>query len=213
VDRHIAAAMTNSNGECDEAPPIRRTRQNLVFENRFAKVYNDPVVFRDQGIEGSYLRIVEADGKPGVAMLAICQNQAALVRAYRYPTGSWEWAIPRGFAHGNDPEASARTELAEELGGEPDELITIGIITPNSGILASEVHIYLARFAAPVSLPEDRTEVAEVNWLDLADLYHKIADAKIKDAFTLSAVALAHARGLIQLPTDRSGRGDDDMHA
>jgi 8-oxo-dGTP pyrophosphatase MutT (NUDIX family) len=180
------------------AVPIRRIRENAVYRNRFAAVYDDPVAFAD-GSEGSYLRIVESDGRPGVAMLAVCEDQVALVRTYRYPLASWEWAVPRGFAHGDDASRSAGAELAEELGHEPDDLIPIGTVTPNSGLLASRVTLFLARYATAVSEPTDRREVAEVRWIGFKAPYGEIASGQIIDAFTLSAVTCAQARGLIGL--------------
>jgi 8-oxo-dGTP pyrophosphatase MutT (NUDIX family) len=132
-------------------------------------------------------------------MLAISNSQVALVRTYRYPLASSEWAVPRGYAHGDDARMSARAELAEELGQEPYHLTAIGTVTPNSGLLASRVELFLARYATPVSHPADRKEVADVKWINIKKLYSEIASGQIKDAFTLSAVICAQARGLIEL--------------
>lgn len=178
---------------------IRRISENLVYRNEFAVLYDDPVVFPD-GSEGSYLRVVESDGAPGVAVLAVCADQVALVQTYRYPVSALEWAVPRGFAHGGDPAATARAELAEELGREPDSLISIGTVTPNSGILASRVELFLGRYATPASVPHDAREVAGIRWIALPDLADEIARGDIQDAFTLSAVTCALARKLIEFP-------------
>jgi 8-oxo-dGTP pyrophosphatase MutT (NUDIX family) len=181
-----------------KAPIIRRLSQKVAYSNRFATIYDDPVVFPDDS-QGSYLRIVEAGGKPGVAMLPICRNQVALVLTYRYPLGSWEWAIPRGFAHGDDASSSARAELVEELGREPEDLISIGTVTPNSGLLASRVELFLARYATLVTEPTDRNEIADVKWVTTKELHDKITSGQITDAFTLSSVTCAQARQLINL--------------
>jgi len=131
-------------------------------------------------------------------MLPVCQSQVALVRTYRYPLASWEWAVPRGYAHDDDASRSARAELAEELGHEPHDLISRGTVTPNSGLLASRVELFLARYATSVSEPADRREVADVKWIDIKTLYGEIARGQITDAFTLSAIMCAQARGLIE---------------
>jgi len=162
---------------------IRRIRENVVYRNGFAALYDDPVVFPD-GTEGSYLRIVESDGDPGVAVLAVCADRG----------------VPRGFAHGGDPAATARDELTEELGREPDSLIPIGAVTPNSGLLASRVEVFLAHYATPASVPQDTREVAAVRWIAMSDLAGEIASGAIQDAFTLSAVTCALARRLIEFP-------------
>jgi 8-oxo-dGTP pyrophosphatase MutT (NUDIX family) len=180
-----------------ERPRITRLAENAVFSNQFATVYNDPVQFAD-GRQGNYLRIVESSGQPGVAMLAICGDRVALVKTYRYPVGTWEWAIPRGFAHGNDPDDSARAELAEELGGEPDNLVPLGNINPNSGILASRVRVYLAQYSEAVAEPADKDEITDVRWIATAELGREIAAGNIGDAFTLSAISLAQCHALIE---------------
>jgi 8-oxo-dGTP pyrophosphatase MutT (NUDIX family) len=185
-------------------PAIRRLSENVIFRNAYAAIYDDPVEFGD-GRHGSYLRVIESDGRPGVAILPLCDHKVALVRTYRHPLGSWEWAVPRGFAHGEDADLSARAELAEELGGEPEALIPIGMVTPNSGLLASRVLIYLARYSAPITKPTDRAEVADARWVDVAALYDEIASGSINDGFTLSAISLALCLGLIEPGFGSSG--------
>jgi len=179
-------------------PPIRRLHERLVYRNRFAAIYDDPVVFAG-GNEGTYLRIVESGGKPGVAMLPLCGSQIALVQTYRYAVESLEWGVPRGFAQDADPIISARAELTEELGRQPDELLPIGIISPNSGLLAGQVHLFLARYATKAIEPKDGDEIIDVEWIGVRELFGRIARGDIADAFTLSAITCAAARGLIEL--------------
>ncbi|GID27426.1 NUDIX hydrolase [Paractinoplanes brasiliensis] len=177
-------------------PRTRRTAEHKVFQNEFIAVYNDDVLIAG-AFPAQFLRIVEREGKPGAAVLARCRGQYALVLNDRYPTGDWEWGIPRGFAHSGDPEHTAREELAEELGGLPRELVPLGIVTPNSGLLAARVHLYLAEFDAEVAAPVDSAEIAMVRWIGLPELYAEIVDGRITDAFTLSALTQATARGLL----------------
>lgn len=180
-----------------ERAAITKLGENRVYANKFAAIYDDPVEFAD-GSRGSYLRIVESEGRPGVAVLAVCGDQVALVKAYRYPISSWEWAVPRGFAKGDDPDQTAREELAEELGCEPDDLRQLGTVTPNSGILASQVKVYLARYSETIAMPADQNEIARVRWIAATTLCHEIAAGTIRDAFTLSAISLAQCHGLIK---------------
>ena len=132
-------------------------------------------------------------------MLPVCEDQIALVLTYRYALASWEWAVPRGFAHGDDASQSARAELAEELGREPEELISIGKVAPNSGLLAGHVELFLARYSTTVSEPMDRNEIADVKWISTKALNEEIVSGQIIDGFTLSAITCAQARGLIRL--------------
>jgi 8-oxo-dGTP pyrophosphatase MutT (NUDIX family) len=194
--------MTGPDRESGQ-PPIRRVREREVFANRFVTVYDDDVMQGDQ--PGRYLRIVQSGGRPGVAMLACAQGLYALVRTYRYPTGGWEWGIPRGFAHGDDPLESALAELAEELGGPPAEITQLGAVTPNSGLLADRVIVFHARYDKPVAAPLDLAEVAEVRWINLRTLLAEIAAGDVIDAFTLLAITMAAACGALAFPPTTLG--------
>jgi ADP-ribose pyrophosphatase len=177
-------------------PRIERTAEREVFANDYVTVYDDDVMFGGV-FPGRYLRIVERDGRPGAAILARCAGRYALVLTYRYPTGGFEWGIPRGFAHGDDPAMTARNELAEELGGPPSSLVPLGAVSPNSGLLASRVHLFLGEFDTEVAAPDDAQEVLKVRWVTLPDLLDAVARGEIDDAFTLSALTLASVRGLL----------------
>jgi 8-oxo-dGTP pyrophosphatase MutT (NUDIX family) len=180
-------------------PPIKMTLEREVFGNSFVTVYNDDVELFGAH-QGQYLRIIESKGQPGVAMLACAGGKYALVQTYRYAVGSWEWGIPRGFAHGTDPAESALEELREELGGPPSELRLLGIVTPNSGLLASRVRVFYAQYDDEISQPMDIAEVHNVRWVGLELLLTEIAAGEIVDAFTLSAVTLALASGVLNIP-------------
>jgi len=191
--------MDGFGGAADDPPLIKRISERKVFGNRFVTVYDDDVAWPGDRV-GRYLRIVEAGGRPGVAMLARAADQFALVRTYRYPISAWEWAIPRGFAQGDDPRQSALGELREEIGGEPDELMALGIVSSNSGLLAGRVHLFYARYSAAIATPTDKDEVTAVRWVDLGTLLAEIAAGSLIDSFTMSAITLAAARGVLSLP-------------
>jgi 8-oxo-dGTP pyrophosphatase MutT (NUDIX family) len=187
-----------------ERPPITMVSERQVFGNRFVEVYDDDVLLPGDR-PGRFLRIVEAGGRPGAAMLAQFQDRFALVKTYRYPIGDWEWGIPRGFAHGDDPRASALAELREEIGGLPNTLTEMGVITANSGILAGRVHMFFAEFPEATADPIDTEEVSEVRWIDLPALLAEIASGALVDGFTISAITMAVARGLVTLPATGPG--------
>ena len=178
------------------APPVECLAEHAVYRNRFVTVYDDDVQFSD-GRTGTYVRVVQSDGLPSAAMLPLAGNHAGLVRVYRYPAGAWEWGIPRGLAHGGDPEATAREELLEELGARPERLEFLGRMTPDSGILASVLHMFAAMYPAPVSAPQDTVEISAVRWVPVPDLLAMIAGGEISDGFTLAAVCAALCRGLL----------------
>ena len=140
-----------------------------------------------------------AGASRGAAALAMCGERIALVQVYRYPLKEWEWGVPRGFGHGDDAMASARAELVEELGAEPDELVDLGQVTPNSGLLTGWVQMVLARYEVEIAAPVDVDEIGAVRWVDLATLRAEIVEGGIRDGFTLATLAAAAVRGLVRL--------------
>jgi 8-oxo-dGTP pyrophosphatase MutT (NUDIX family) len=180
------------------AAPIVRLAEREVFSNRFIQVFDDPVRFAD-GREGNYLRIVQSGGLPGVAVLPVANDHVGLVRVFRYPTGEWEWGVPRGLAHGGSPERTARQELDEEIGASPCWLTHVGRMTPDSGLLASVVHLYLAGYTVASSKPRDTLEISAIRWVHVQKLLGDVASGQVVDVFTLAALCCASARGMLLL--------------
>lgn len=170
------------------AVPVTRVAERLVYRNRFVAVYDDEVLFMN-GRPGRYYRVVSGEGKPGVVIMPLAGELTALVRTWRYAVRDWEWGFPRGYAHGDDPEQSARIELAEEIGADPLELTLLGRTWPDSAHLEVSVYVFAARMdpGAVNSAPADAEEVAEIRWLPVRDLPALIAAGEIRDGFTLAA--------------------------
>jgi 8-oxo-dGTP pyrophosphatase MutT (NUDIX family) len=177
-------------------PPVRRTRERLVHENAYVRVYDDDVAFAD-GTEGRHVRIDAVGDGPGAVVLAVHGGRIALVRTYRYPVGDWQWALPRGFAHGTDALVTARAELAEETGVTEADLRLIGAVTPDSGLQAHRVAVVLAEVGRPPASGPTDDEVAEVRWVTLQELEKDIADGAIEDGFTLATLTLARSKGVL----------------
>jgi ADP-ribose pyrophosphatase len=189
--------MTPQADEAQQAaPPIERLAERAAYSNPFVTVYDDDVRFAD-GHTGTYLRIVQSGGLPGVVAFPMAAGLAGLVRVYRYTAGGWEWEFPRGMAHGGDPAASASEELLEEIGARPRRLEELGVMRPDSGIMAGVIHMFAAEYAEPVSAPLDTGEVSAVAWIPVGDLMARIAAGDITDGFTLAAVCAAMCRGLL----------------
>lgn len=183
---------------------IKRLEEILAYavpENRWIKLYFDRVKFPG-GTEGRYNRIVECDGRIGVAILPLHDTYVGLVRQFRYPIGGFHWEIPRGFGGENGAAAQALTELREETGIEArtEELIDLGTIYPNSGLLSSEVHLFAVvteSFDAHPTSPD--SESAEFRWFPVIEVLALVDSADIKDAFTMCALLRALGRQLIKI--------------
>jgi ADP-ribose pyrophosphatase len=161
-------------------------------------------VFIDDVTENSpgYIRIREGDGRPGAVVLALRDDHIALVNVYRRPLRRSMWELPRGFAEpGESPVQAARRELLEETGLAVDEghLEALGVVAPNSGILESEVALYVARVPLEVGSPRplDHAEVHQAEWVPTQTVADMVSDGRIVDGFTIAALARALLKGLI----------------
>lgn len=181
---------------------IRRTTERLVYENDVVRVFDDDVAF-PSGREGRHLRIEHVPEGEGVVLLVRDPHRrVALVETYRYPLGHAQLALPRGFSHGVDVEATARAEALEELGVRLARIRVLGHVTPDSGLLAARVAVLAAEVDGPVDgVPSDRDEVIAVHWLSLDELAVQVRDGRVEDGFTLAALALLLVSG-----TDASGQ-------
>lgn len=177
----------------------------LVFKDEYIRVFRDPVKFPN-GKFGTYLRIEECslrNGISGVVVVPKLGEKVFLHRIFRHPTRSWEWEFPRGFLEpGYSPEEMARRELAEETGLIMDRIEEIGSVFSNTGLFAGKAKAFVIEVKKPAdrSAPEAGEVIGELIGFLPAQVWSMIRDGEIRDGFTLSAISLALAKGLLTPP-------------
>lgn len=124
------------------------SRVGIIAEDQYLYLLRDAVIF-PKGGKGTYDRVVwknSLDGVTGAAILPLLPNGEILLNLnYRHATRSWELELPRGGRKtGQSPQEAATCELKEETGLEVDELVYLGEMCPDSGILSSRVAVFLA---------------------------------------------------------------------
>jgi ADP-ribose pyrophosphatase len=121
-----------------------------------------------------------------------------LVRQYRGPIDRELLEVPAGLCDvdGEDPLATARRELVEEVGRTADELELVAGYYPSAGFSDQFVRLYLARGLHEVAPDRQGIEEAHMTIVpfDLADLDDAIADGTIADSKTLVGLLLARDR-------------------
>jgi ADP-ribose pyrophosphatase len=179
------------------------TSDSLAFSHGdWVQVYIDP---DPTGHGPGYIRIEERQGAPGVAVLPIRGQDVGLISIFRRLLGATVLEMPRGFGgEGTGPRSDAVRELREETGisfAETD-LIDLGDMPPNSGLLKSKVRLYIAMVTegTQIGQVEDLREVANFAWYGLPDVYRRIADGSLTDPFASTALLRASTRGLIKPP-------------
>ena len=167
-------------------------------ENPWVRLYFDRVRFPN-GKEGRYNRVVEGEIGQGVAVLPMTMNDSVgMIRIYRYPIGRLQWEIPRGFCTSiMTPQENAQRELEEETGIMSDDIVHLGTIFPNSGVLSTEVNVYLARHATarPTPIGAEQGAIMETRFFSPKEVKEMVVNGLIQDAITLSALALARVQG------------------
>ena len=135
-----------------------------------------------------------------VAMVPLSDDGASalLVRQYRGPIDQMLLEIPAGLCDvdGEDPEATARRELVEEVGRRAGQLELVAHIHPAAGFTDQFTRLYLATDLSEVD--DDRQGPEEQNmtleWVRLNDVPAMIANAELTDSKTLIGLLLALRR-------------------
>lgn len=165
-----------------------------VFHGRIVRVRVDEVSLPNG--KTSTREVIDHPG--GVCILALDdQNRAAVVRQYRYAFGRVMTELPAGkMESGEEPFATARRELAEEVGATAAQWADLGALIPSPGCYAETLHMYLARGLAFRAPSPDEDEFLEVEFVPLTELAEQCLSGQIQDAKTVAAVLKARAMGL-----------------
>lgn len=200
-----------SHSEADELA-TNFSRPGVVCEDQFWLWIRD-VVISPKGFKHTYNRIVwkcDLDRIGGAATLPVLienGNKKIVVQlAFRHATNSWEFEMPRGGSKTNETsEKTAKREVLEETGYETNDLILLGSITPDSGLTASVVPIFLGKVTIEKETKHDKTEAIKGKYaFSLAELMEglkrgymeveinkKITQVPIRDPFLAYALLMA----------------------
>lgn len=191
----MTAVLTAIRGYSDNltmtAAPIRATgHSTVVYSNSFLELEETPVSFPD-GSQGIYARLNRGT-HGGVAIPRSVTRGVArygLVRQYRHAVEQTTLEFPRG---GTDDSSEAETvrELVEETGlaVDPGSSIYLGKIHADTGILATEVSVWLVpiRDIGDSAFVEAETGASHF-WVTEGELLGLIAQGKIVCGMTLAA--------------------------
>lgn len=160
------------------------------------------VVHRGRKIQVAIETSAGADGQPvqrdivihpgAVAILPLVDaGRVCLLRNRRPNVGDTLIEIPAGTLEpGEDPEAAAPRELAEETGYRAGRWRRLAEFYPSPGVLSEKTHLFVAEELAPGEMQLERDEDLEpfvVSW-DQAVAW--ALDGTIRDAKTLVALLL-----------------------
>jgi len=171
------------------------TKRKLVCENSRFSVYFDDLARDGEHYAQDYLVVapkqVSGNLVTGVAILPMCEGGIGLLKIYRHPIQGDSWEIPRGFIeNGENVPESALRELEEETGLScaSSDIKFLGFVTPDAGILAARVQVYVALRCSRIR-PYVPSELGhrEFRLFDRADVAALISKSEIQDPCTLVA--------------------------
>jgi ADP-ribose pyrophosphatase len=131
--------------------------------------------------------IVEHPG--AVVMLAWDGERLAMVRQWRHATGQILLELPAGTLEPDEqPAATARRELAEEVGLAATTWVEGPRFFTAPGFCTELMHLYLATDLTDALAEADADELLERSWLTLADAIVAADDGRIADAKSIVGI-------------------------
>ena len=164
---------------------------------------NQETVFSGRIVEARVDTLLAPDGRqitrevihhPGaVAIIPIdSDDNALLVRQYRYPVGHDLLEIPAGvIEEGESPDNTAQRELREETGYASRNLRPLGGIYSSPGFCDEILYIYLARDLVESKLPADEDEDITLERVPMSDVGRLIRLGEIQDAKSVAGLLMA----------------------
>ncbi len=143
---------------------------------------------------GKQYKFLILDTKNWINVIPVTEDgKVILVKQFRHGTDNVTLEIPGGMVDDTDrsEKVGAERELLEETGYACEDMIKLGVCSPNPAIFNNELHIYFARNVKRVSEQEqDGSEDIEVIQVALDKIPELIRSGKINHALVIAAFHL-----------------------
>ncbi|MBY6185152.1 NUDIX hydrolase [Marinobacter hydrocarbonoclasticus] len=157
--------------------------ERVVFENEYATLYNDDVIF-PSGMKGKYLRF-SWNAPYGVMIFPKDKvGRLLLVRNFRHENRCWSWEIPKGFGEKNlSPLECSKKELYEETGCRGKDWKLYKSIVDNQ----SKTYVFSVTVDEEASVlnQEDKEAISGVRFFDKNELNALLFSNDIIDPMTM----------------------------
>ena len=169
----------------------RTLRSTRAFEGSLISLRVDEVERADGG--RATREIVEHPG--AVAILAWDGARVGMVRQWRHAAGDVLLEIPAGTTEADeDPLATARRELAEEMGVAAESWARGPAFWTAPGFCTERLTLFLATDLRVVETQAPDDEQIERDWVSLADAVSGVSDGRIADAKSIAGILWLAAR-------------------
>ncbi|MEO3851507.1 NUDIX hydrolase [Streptomyces sp. B8F3] len=171
----------------------------VVYRDPYVTIVRDPVRFPD-GRRGTYIRLLDSPGSPGVVTLPLLGGGAevVLLEHYRHATRACHVEVPRGFGTpGLSDEESAAKEITEEIGATAREIVPLGRLHPDTGLVGGHTELYAVHIDG-YGEPARGEGIRRVFSVLPAEAEDLVRTGRITDAFTIAVLARARLAGLLE---------------
>ena len=160
--------------------PWKINSRSVVYKDQWLKVTRDEVT-RPDGSPGTYCI---SHMKAGVCVLALdADGNCHLTEEFHYAVGEVTIECVSGGIDGNEnPLATARRELEEELGLVAGKWTDLGTVDPFTAIAFSPTRLFLAEELKETNKNPDSTEVITHVVLPFAEVLNRVNNSTITHA-------------------------------
>lgn len=169
--------------------PWKRTSTRKVASLGKVELHLDRLVSKS-GFRMEHPRLALHDFSIIIPLLG--RDKLVFVWNYRPPIEGWELELPAGLLNdGENPEACAKRELAEETGYSATTWRKIGWLHTTPGISPQRAHVYLAKGLKMGRVHREPYEQMETRVVDVKEAYRMLWSGKLVHSSTVSALGLA----------------------
>ncbi|WP_210498976.1 NUDIX hydrolase [Vibrio crassostreae] len=166
---------------------MKTIKENLVFANEFAKIFNNDVEFKN-GLKGTHFLVETSDS---VSVLPITTDgKFVLVDIERYGMGGFSLEFPAGgINEGETSHDASKRELSEETGMEALKMTHHFTSIANPSIQSSHSVGYIGwgcQKAEHAKEADPLENIGAVRFVTASELYELCTSGKIVNASTLA---------------------------
>lgn len=162
--------------------------KQVVYEGKILKIRQDTAKIFNGNI--AIREVVEHPGGVGIAVKNE-KDEYFLVRQFRYGVQDFTWEFPAGKREiGEEPLATAKREVVEEIGYQVDDLQYLGKMYPTPAYDSEIIWYYYGTSGNFVGTHFDQDENLEMGMFTLDTLIDMATRGEIIDAKTIAMIFL-----------------------